>query len=109
METKVTITEDKIRGLLDALDKIFGESNDGTDDEKPSKQEIFDNEFMSSKYTDRFAGAVAMVMSISTITDIPLDEVFDMYVEKMREELEGDDTKALMSIGKMLMGSADNE
>lgn len=109
MGTKVTITEDGINGLLDALDKIFGESNDGTNDEKLSKQEIFDNEFMSSKYNDRFAGAVAMVMSISTITDIPLNEVFDMYVEKMREELESDDTNALMSIGKMFMGLADNE
>lgn len=109
MENKITITEDEVRGLLDALDKIFGESNDGTNDEKLSKQEIFDNEFMSSKYDDRFAGAVAMVMSISTFTDIPLEEVFDMYVEKMRKELDSDDTKALMSIGKMFMGLADNE
>ena len=106
---KIIITEDEVESLLDTLDKIFGESNDSTNDEKLSKQEIFDNEFMSSKYKDRFAGAVAMVMSISTFTNIPLEEVFEMYIEKMREELEGDDTKAVMSIGKMLMDLADNE
>ena len=106
---KIIITEDEVESLLDTLDKIFGESNDSTNDEKLSKQEIFDNEFMSSKYNDRFAGAVAMVMSISTFTNIPLEEVFEMYIEKMREELEGDDTKAVMSIGKMLMDLADNE
>ena len=106
---KIIITEDEVESLLDTLDKIFGESNDSTNDEKLSKQEIFDNEFMSSKYDDRFAGAVAMVMSISTFTNIPLEEVFEMYIEKMREELEGDDTKVAMSIGKMLMGLADNE
>ena len=109
MGTKVTITEDKVNDLLDAFDKIFGESNDGTDDEKLSKQEIFDNEFTSPKYADRFNGAVAMVMSISTFTDIPLEEVFEMYIEKMREELKDEDTKFIMSIGKMLMGLADNE
>ena len=81
---KIIITEDEVESLLDTLDKIFGESNDGTNDEKLSKQEIFDNEFMSSKYNDRFAGAVAMVMSISTFTNIPLEEVFEMYIEKMR-------------------------
>ena len=43
---KIIITEDEVESLLNTLDKIFGESNDGTNDEELSKQEIFDNEFM---------------------------------------------------------------
>lgn len=97
MEEKTMTLED----VITAIDEVFG--TDHATEKAPDKQEIFDGEFSSDKYDDRFAGAVAMVMSISTFTGIPLDEVLDMYVEKMREEIEEEDTKALMRIGRFLM------
>ncbi len=41
-------------------------------------------------------------MYISTLTDIPIDDVLDMYVDEMRNELHTEDTKALMEVGKFI-------
>ena len=46
-------------------------------------------------------------MCISTVTGIPLGDVFEMYIAEMRKELESDDTKALMEIGKLISGFVD--
>ena len=111
MEKKMT-TKDIITAI-ELIDKIFGDETtivkDDLADECRTKQEIFDDEFFSERYSDRFAGAIAMVMSISTITDIPLNEVFNMYVDKMREELEKDDTNAIMNIGKLFLNIPNNK
>ena len=109
MEKKMT-TKDIITAI-ELIDKIFGDEieittvKDDVADKGKTERETFDAEFVSRKYGDRFAGAVSMVMAISTITDIPLNKVFDMYVEKMREELESDDTNALMNIGKLFLNT----
>ena len=56
---------------------------------------------------EKFAGACASVMCISTVTGIPLDDVLEMYVAEMRKELESDDIKAVMEIGKLISGFVD--
>ena len=47
------------------------------------------------------------MMYISTVTDIPLDEVFDMWTAKMKEELNAEDTKSLLEVGKLINGLID--
>lgn len=94
--------------LLNAVNKMLRDNamNDG---KEPTEQELFDMEMESEVYYDVYTSTCAMLMAISTAKNIPLDRVIEMYVEKIRKELESDYIKALMSIGKTFMGSADNE
>lgn len=62
----------------------------------------FKEEFKKKIILDRFAGACSAVMYISTVTDIPLDDVLNMFVEELREELHSKDTEAMMVAGKAL-------
>lgn len=83
---------------LDELIKKLTAADTGVD----KKREAFNKEFESDKVLEKFAGAVASVMYISTLTDIPIDDVLDMYVDEMRNELHTEDTKALMEVGKLI-------
>lgn len=75
------------------------------DEIKQENRRVFEKEFYSNRrMLDSLAGACASVMAISTTTGIPLDDVFDMFIEDMREELHSDDTVALMELGKLLNG-----
>lgn len=79
--------------------------NDCANDEKAKNREAFEKEFYSNKrMLDSLASACASVMTISTTTGIALDDVFDMFIDDMREELHSDDTASLMEIGKLLNG-----
>ena len=70
-------------------------------------KEAFKKEFETDRMHEKFAGACASVMCISTVTGIPLDDVLEMYVAEMRKELESDDIKAVMEIGKFISGFVD--
>lgn len=79
--------------------------NDCAKDEKTKDREAFEKEFYSNKrMLDSLASACASVMTISTTTGIALDDVFDMFIDDMREELHSDDTLSLMEVGKLLNG-----
>lgn len=62
----------------------------------------FDDVFNEDRVADAFANAEAAMMYISTVTDIPLDGVFDMCTAKMKEELNAEDTKSLLEVGKLI-------
>lgn len=83
---------------LDELIKKLIAADTGVD----KKREAFNKEFESDKVLEKFAGAVASVMYISTVTDIPIDDVLDMYIDEIRNELHTEDTKALMEVGKLI-------
>ena len=72
-----------------------------------NKAKQFDDVFNEDRIIDAFANAEAAMMYISTVTDIPLDEVFDMCTAKMKEELNADDTKSLLEVGKLINGLID--
>lgn len=75
--------------------------------EAERNKEAFKKEFETDRMHEKFAGACASVMCISTVTGIPLDDVLEMYVAEMRKELESDDIKAVMEIGKLISGFVD--
>ncbi len=83
----------------------FGDAYDEQKDvaeELNDKAKQFDKVINEDRIIDAFANAGAAVMYISTITDIPLDEVFDMWTVKMKEELNAEDTKSLLEAGKLI-------
>lgn len=67
-----------------------------------NKAKQFDDVFNEDRVIDAFANAEAAMMYISTVTDIPLDGVFDMCTAKMKEELNAEDTKSLLEVGKLI-------
>ena len=92
---------------LDDLIKKGYKNTVNTKTEAEKNKETFKKEFNDEKILEKFAGACASVMCISTITGIPLDDVLEMYVAEMRKELKSDDTKALMEIGKLFCDFVD--
>lgn len=92
---------------LDDIIKKGYKNTVNTKTEAEKNKETFKKEFNDEKILEKFAGACASVMCISTITGIPLDDVLEMYVAEMRKELKSDDTKALMEIGKLLCDFVD--
>ena len=91
---------------LDELIKNYKET-DGMPTGTNKNKEAFKKEFETDRMHEKFAGACASVMCISTVTGIPLDDVLEMYVAEMRKELESDDIKAVMEIGKLISGFVD--
>lgn len=92
---------------LDDLIKKGYKNTVNTKTEAEKNKETFKKEFNDEKILEKFAGACASVMCISTVTGIPLDDVLEMYVAEMRKELESDDTKAIMEIGKLISSFVD--
>lgn len=86
---------------LEELIKKYKEIGDTETDNNKNK-EAFKKLFMNKQNLNHFTAACASVMSISTVTGIPLNDVFDMYVDEMKRELESDNTKAIMEIGKII-------
>ena len=92
---------------LDDIIKKGYKNTVNTKTEAEKNKETFKKEFNDEKILEKFAGACASVMCISTVTGIPLDDVLEMYVAEMRKELKSDDTKALMEIGKLFCDFVD--
>lgn len=91
---------------LDELIKKYTETED-VKTEADKNKEAFNKEFNDNNILDKFTSACASVMCISTVTGIPLNDVFEMYVAEMRKELERDNTKEIMEIGKLISGFID--
>ena len=85
------------------FDDDYEENNDGVKTEEvDGKIGRFDKVFSEDKILNSVAKACAAIMYITTVTDIPIDEVTDMYVERMRNELNAEDTKSLLEVGKLI-------
>lgn len=85
------------------FDDDYEENNDAVKTEEvDGKVERFDKAFNEDRIIDAFASAGAAMMYISTVTDIPLDEVLDMWTAKIKEELNAEDTKSLLEVGKLI-------
>ena len=67
----------------------------------------FNKVLSEDRILNSVAEACAAIMYITTVTDIPIDEVTDMYVERMRNELNAEDTKSLLEVGKLINGLID--
>ena len=81
----------------------YEENNDAVKTEEvDGKIGRFDKVFSEDKILNSVAKACAAIMYITTVTDIPIDEVTDMYVERMRNELNAEDTKSLLEVGKLI-------
>ena len=93
--------------LDDIIKKGYKNTTDNMKTESEKNKEAFKREFEDDNILKQFAGACASVMCISTITGISIDDVLDMYVYEMKKELNSDDTKALMEIGKLLCDFVD--
>lgn len=79
------------------------ENNDAVKTEEvDGKMGRFDKVFNKDRIIDIFASAGAAIMYISTVTGISLDEVLDMWTAKMKEELNAEDTKSLLEVGKLI-------
>lgn len=90
------------------FDDDYEENNDAVKTEEvDGKVGRFNEVFNEDRIIDAFASAGAAMMYISTVTDIPLDEVLDMWTAKMKEELNAEDTKSLLEVGKLLNGLID--
>lgn len=85
------------------FDDNYEENDDAVKTEEvDGKTGRFDKVFSEDKIIDIFARASAAIMYISTVTGISLDEVFDMWTTKMKEELNAEDTKSLLEVGKLI-------
>lgn len=85
------------------FDDDYEENNDPVKTEEvDGKIGRFDKVFSEDKILNSVAKACAAIMYITTVTDIPIDEVTDMYVERMRNELNAEDTKSLLEVGKLI-------
>lgn len=90
------------------FDDDYEENNDPVKTEEvDGKIGRFNKVFNEDRIMDAFASAGAAMMYISTVTDIPLDEVLDIWTAKMKEELNAEDTKSLLEVGKVLNGLID--
>lgn len=84
------------------------ENNDAVKTEEvDGKMGRFDKVFSEDRILNSVAEACAAIMYITTVTDIPIGEVTDMYVERMRNELNAEDTKSLLEVGKLINGLID--
>lgn len=85
------------------FDDDYEENNDAVKTkEVDGKVGRFNEVFNEDRIIDAFANAEAAMMYISTVTNIPLDGVFDMCTAKMKEELNAEDTKSLLEVGKLI-------
>lgn len=85
------------------FDDDYEENNDAVKTEEvDGKVGRFDKVFSEDEILNSVAKACAAIMYITTVTDIPIDEVTDMYVERMRNELNAEDTKSLLEVGKLI-------
>ena len=85
--------------LDDIIKKGYKNTTDNMKTESEKNKEAFEREFNDEKILEKFAGACASIMCISTVTGIPLEDVFEMYVAEMKKDLESEDTKSIMEIG----------
>ena len=85
------------------FDDDYERNNDAVKTEEvDGKTGRFDKVFSEDKILNSVAKACAAIMYITTVTDIPIDEVTDMYVERMWNELNAEDTKSLLEVGKLI-------
>ena len=85
------------------FDDDYEENNDAVKTEEvDSKAKRFNEVLNEDRILDSVAEACAAIMYITTVTDIPIDEVADMYVERMKNELNAEDTKSLLEVGKLI-------
>lgn len=98
---KVGISEFK----MDEYDCVEG--NVADDSSKLTNDMLFDEIMEKKEFQNGFASACGAVMAIATKTGMSLDDVFDMYVSRMKKELESDDTKIIMAIGGLLLNVVD--
>lgn len=92
-----------VGGLNELINAINEALADSATSEELSEQEVFDKEIESDTYSDVYTSTCAMLMAISTTKDIPLENVIDMYAEKVRKELDTDHIRELMRLGKYLV------
>ena len=86
-----------------SFDDNYEENNDAVKTEEVDGNVVrFNKVFSEDRIIDIFDSAGVAMMYISTVTDIPLDEVFDMWTAKMKEELNAEDTKSLLEVGKLI-------
>lgn len=110
--TSEKVTLDDLLEVINAIDDIFkndesktknGETNVETKslEEEFTSAEIdaFDREFNQRHILKAFCDAVAVVMTISSMTGMDLDKTLDLFVEKMRDKIHSENVKAMMEIG----------
>ena len=110
--TSEKVTLDDLLEVINALDDIFNSDESKTQNEETNieaksleveftsaERDVFDREFNVRHIRKAFNDAVAAVMTISTMTGLDLDKTLDLFVEKMRDELHSESTKAIMDIG----------
>lgn len=110
--TSEKVTLDDLLEVINALDDILKGDESKTQNEKTNvetksleeeftsaERDAFDREFNVRHIRKVFNDAVAAVMTISTMTGLDLDKTLDLFVEKMRDELHSENTKAIMDIG----------
>lgn len=110
--TSEKVTLDDLLEVINALDDIFKNDesknqNKETDVEtKSSEGEFtsaemyaFDREFNQRHILKAFSDAVAVVMTISSMTGMDLDKTLDLFVEKMRDKIHSENVKVMMEIG----------
>lgn len=110
--TSEKVTLDDLLEVINALDDIFKNDesktkNVETDVETKSSEEeftsverdAFDREFNQRHILKAFSDAVAVVMTISSMTGMDLDKTLDLFVEKMRDKIHYENVKVMMEIG----------
>lgn len=102
---KNTFSIDELINVLNALESMNEDDGDTATNEDSiadKNKEDFYKEFCTEGILKRFAGACSAIMFISTVTNIPLDDVFDMFVDEMDRELHEKDTEIIMNIGRSI-------
>jgi len=110
--TSEKVTLDDLLEVINALDDIFKNDESKNQNEETgvetksleeeftsAERDAFDRAFNRRHIWKAFADAVAAVMIISSMTGIDLDKTLDLFVEKMRDEIHSENTKAMMEIG----------
>lgn len=107
---KNTFSIDELINVLNALESMNEEDGDiatNEDSIADKNKKDFYKEFCEDGILERFVGACSAIMFISTVTSIPLDDVFDMFVDEMDRELHEEDTEIIMNIGKSINNLVD--
>ena len=111
MAKTFTVTADNFLELINRLDDILkkdgGENKveEANTDETSSREiaqadrDAFEDEFNKKTIRRAFCEAVAAVMTISSLTGLDLDKTLELFVEKMRDEINSESTKAIMELG----------
>ena len=87
------------------FDDDYEENNDAVKmKEVDGKVGRFNEVFNDDMILDSIADAGVAIMHITLATGMSLDEAFDMYTERLKEELNAEDAKSLLEVGKLING-----